>query len=139
MSARNSIQRQWIYEYIQNHKEHLTADEIYDGLKKSGKNVSVATVYRNLKILVDEFKITTITTDNKKQVYDKTCKPHDHFICNECHSIYDLDAPYDRSIESKYAKQLGLSIEAHELTLYGLCHDCHLKKDEGKKHGIKRI
>ena len=70
MGTRNSVQREWIYDYIQRQDAHLSADEIYEGLLKEGKNISLATVYRNLSILVDEYKIASVMTDLKKQVYD---------------------------------------------------------------------
>lgn len=128
MSTRNSVQREWIYDYIQQQDAHLSADEIYEGLLKEGKNISLATVYRNLSILVDEYKIDALMTNSKKQVYDKTCRPHDHFVCTECHKIFDIDLPYDRSIETKFAKNLDVSVESHALTLYGICHDCQSRK-----------
>ena len=46
----------------------------------------------------------------------------------KCHRMYDIDLPYDRSIEAKFAKQLDISIESHALTLYGICHDCHQER-----------
>lgn len=128
MSTRSSVQREWIYDYIQRQDAHLSADEIYEGLLKEGKNISLATVYRNLSILVDEYKIDALMTNSKKQVYDKTCRPHDHFVCTECHKIFDIDLPYDRSIETKFAKNLDVSVESHALTLYGICHDCQSRK-----------
>ena len=128
MNTRNSVQREWIYEYIQSNNKHLTADEIYEGLLQEGKNISLATVYRNLSILVNEYKIAALMTDSRKQVYDKTCRPHDHFVCTKCHKIYDIDLPYDRSIEAKYSKQLNSPIESHALTLYGVCQECHSGK-----------
>lgn len=128
MGTRNSVQREWIYDYIQRKDAHLSADEIYEGLLKEGKNISLATVYRNLSILVDEYKIDALMTNSKKQVYDKTCRPHDHFVCTECHKIFDIDLPYDRSIETKFAKNLNVSVESHALTLYGICHDCQSRK-----------
>lgn len=67
MSTRNSVQREWIYDYIQRQDAHLSADEIYEGLLKEGKNISLATVYRNLSILVDEYKIASVMTDSKSR------------------------------------------------------------------------
>ena len=40
MGTRNSVQREWIYDYIQRQDAHLSADEIYEGLLKEGKNIS---------------------------------------------------------------------------------------------------
>ena len=48
MGTRNSVQREWIYDYIQRQDAHLSADEIYEGLLKEGKNISLGTVYSNL-------------------------------------------------------------------------------------------
>ena len=110
-----SRQREWIYDYIQSHPDrHMSVDEIYEGLKAENREVSVATVYRNLKILQD--------------VFDKTCRPHDHLICTTCQKIFDLDMPYDRSIERKAEHQLHIPIESHSLVLYGTCADCLQKK-----------
>lgn len=122
---KTSKQREWIFEYMQRQPErHMSADEIYAGLNEEGKEVSVATVYRNLKILQEECRVASIMLESGKQVFDKTCRPHDHLICVRCHRVIDLDIPYDRSLEQKAAKQLGIPIESHSLTLYGVCKDC---------------
>ena len=97
-----SRQREWIYDYIQSHPDrHMSVEEIYEGLKAENREVSVATVYRNLKILQDENRIASLMLESGKQVFDKTCRPHDHLICTTCQKIFDLDMPYDRSIERK--------------------------------------
>lgn len=124
MSTRNSIQRQWIYDFIQRNDGHLSAEEIYEGLLCEDRQISLATVYRNLGILVKEFKIASIMTKTGKQVYDKTCKPHDHFICTKCQKMYDVSIPYERSIDHRYSKHLPGIVESHELILYGICEDC---------------
>lgn len=122
---KTSIQREWIYAYMQEHPDqHFSAEEIYDGLNQEGKTISLATVYRNLKILQNEHKITSLMLEKGKQVFDKTCRPHDHLICVKCHRVFDVDMPYDRSVERKAQEALQLPIESHALTLYGTCALC---------------
>ena len=124
-----SRQREWIYDYIQSHPDrHMSVEEIYEGLKAENREVSVATVYRNLKILQDENRIASLMLESGKQVFDKTCRPHDHLICTTCQKVFDVDMPYDRSIERKAEHQLHIPIESHSLVLYGTCVDCLQKK-----------
>lgn len=125
----NSKQRQWILDFIQNYPGHADAKTIYEGLQAQGMNVSLATVYRNLNILCESHQIFALITDDDRQIYDKSCRPHDHFLCTKCHRLFDVSVPYDRSIETKLSKKLGIRIYQHALMLYGICEDCQ-KKDE---------
>ena len=51
MNVRNTKQRQAIFEAIENHGGHLTADEIYKLVKRRFPRLSLGTVYRNLRVL----------------------------------------------------------------------------------------
>lgn len=122
---KHSRQRDWIYDYMQAHPDkHFSAEEIFQGLQDEKKKISLATVYRNLKILQEEHRINSMMLESGKQVYDKTCRPHDHLICTQCHKVIDLDLPYDRLLEKKAQKQLRIPIESHSLVLYGICPSC---------------
>ena len=81
-----------------------------------------------LRIFEDENRIASLMLESGKQVFDKTCRPHDHLICTTCQKVFDVDMPYDRSIERKAENQLHIPIESHSLVLYGTCADCLQKK-----------
>ena len=51
MELRMTHQREIILQELQTSREHLTADELYDRVKKRLPRISLATVYRNLEIL----------------------------------------------------------------------------------------
>lgn len=120
-----SKQREWIYTYMKEHPgQHFSAEDIFAGLNEMGKNISLATVYRNLKILQSEHRIASLMLASGKQVFDQTCRPHDHLICTHCHRVFDVDMPYDRSLERKAENHLQLPVESHSLILYGICTDC---------------
>ena len=57
MGTRNSVQREWIYDYIQRQDAHLSADEIYEGLLKEGKNISLATANGKRDARLDQIQI----------------------------------------------------------------------------------
>ena len=49
-----SRQRDMIRSYLSSTKEHPTADMVYENVRKEFPNISLGTVYRNLKLLVSE-------------------------------------------------------------------------------------
>jgi len=51
MQRRNTQQRKIIYEILKNTDIHPTADWIYSEVRKLIPNISLGTVYRNLKVL----------------------------------------------------------------------------------------
>ncbi|MBQ4267067.1 MAG: transcriptional repressor, partial [Clostridia bacterium] len=68
-TQRNSKQRDAVYADLISRYDHPTADEVYFSVKKDLPNISLATVYRNLKLLESEGLILRITTDDSDR-YD---------------------------------------------------------------------
>jgi Fur family transcriptional regulator, peroxide stress response regulator len=74
---------------------HPTAIWIYDRLKEDIENLSIGTVYRNLKVLLDQNMIKRIESGRNYDCYDADTTLHYHFLCSGCDAIYDLDLePY---------------------------------------------
>lgn len=125
MNYRKSKQRDIIYEVIQNCDEHISAEQLYN-IVNENHNISLATIYRNLKILEDMGLVNKIAL-NDGFVYDKTAKKHYHFLCEKCHKLYDIDADYDLDLlDSLYSKVNG-EVKDHSIVINGICDDC-LKK-----------
>ena len=53
MALKRSRQREMIKSFLMGRKDHPTADVIYSNLKQQDPNLSLGTVYRNLKLLSD--------------------------------------------------------------------------------------
>ena len=79
---RYSRQRELIIGIIKGRKDHPTADMIYNTARELEPNISLGTVYRNLKLLADEGVIITLETEDKRLHYDGDISRHSHFICN---------------------------------------------------------
>ena len=118
---RYSRQRELITEIINGRKDHPTADMIYTSARQLEPNISLGTVYRNLKLLSDDGAILTLETQDKKLHYDGDTSRHSHFICNKCGKIIDLFRPAETPAE---IKESGLTVTGEKCIYYGFCPDC---------------
>ena len=120
-----SKQRQAIKDQLSNRVDHPTAETLYSELKTNMPNLSIATVYRNLKQLEGMGEISTIITDGAMR-YDYNVKPHAHFFCNRCGAVLDIDTDKEQIVKIGQGSFTG-SIEGCEVKFYGLCTDCVAK------------
>lgn len=70
---------------------HLSAEQLIAGLQQEGENISKATVYNTLKLLVDRGLIRQIHLDPERTVYDSTRAAHHHFHDVETGHLWDID------------------------------------------------
>lgn len=118
---RYSRQREMITQIIKGRCDHPTADMIYKSAREIDANISLGTVYRNLKLLADEGAIITLETEDKRIHYDGDTSRHSHFICSECGKIVDLFKPAETPNE---LKELGLTVTGEKCIYYGTCNKC---------------
>ena len=118
---RHSRQRELILDIITGNTTHPTADAIYVAAREREPNISLGTVYRNLKVLAEDNKLVTLETQDKKIHYDYNVLPHGHFICDRCGKIYDMFYE-DGQIGELNAR--GFSVSGAKCVYYGVCAEC---------------
>lgn len=128
MKRKTSRQRDMIMDYMKQIDGHVTAEIIFNEMNEHGQTISLATVYRNLNILVEMNEIKRISHPIEGYQYDKTCVPHYHLHCSKCDRILDLDLPYMFEFNEKIAAHTGLPIDTHNMMVEGICEDCLKKK-----------
>ncbi len=121
---RYSRQRELIKDILKGRCDHPTADMVYASAREIAPDISLGTVYRNLKLLADEGLILTLETEDKRLHYDGDTSRHSHFICNECGKIIDLFKPIETPAELKEA---GLMVTEEKCIYYGYCKECRVK------------
>ena len=131
---RNTKQRQKILDLLVNSKSHPTADWIYRKLKKRFRNLSLGTVYRNLRILKETGQIWELNFGTGLSRYDAVAHSHYHFICNSCQNIYDIKIPPMRGLDDRVIQLTGFRILSHRLVFFGLCDVCKLKKKKNNRN-----
>ena len=86
MIKRFSNQRQIVYDSLLA-LEHSTSEELIEYIKENYSEISLATIYRNLSVLLDEELITKINI-NGIDYYETTKDTHFHFICKRWNNIF---------------------------------------------------
>ncbi len=119
---RFSRQRELVLQRIISSKNHPTADWIFNEAKKVKPNISFGTVYRNLNQLIDQGLIRMIQL-NSVAHYDGNMDPHDHFICNECNQIYDIEINRENFISEMELKTQH-HVSSYHIKVKGTCRKC---------------
>lgn len=120
-------QREIVLSILLHAKEHLTAEEIYNQIKKEypESNVGIATVYRALGFLEEIDLITSITFGVEGKKYESNVKSHhDHLICIHCAKIIEFIDEEIEKRQEKIAKNNKFKITGHTMQLYGVCENC---------------
>lgn len=121
-STRYSFQREVIYNNVMSRKDHPTAEQIYEDVKKEIPNISLGTVYRNLNFLADEGKILKV--DLEKSVFDSTLEVHNHMLCEKCRRVVDVDVDFDKV---NFFDKIGNIITKADIRFTGICAQCKEK------------
>ena len=124
-----TAQRQLLLDVIHKSSGPLNAKELYQMVSKKDKTISLATVYRALKL----FKEMGIIDEHRfgKNCYCYEVKQpmeHQHVICKCCGKVVEFESPQITEIINNIRNEKGFSIERVELCIQGTCSEC-LKKN----------
>lgn len=121
---RYSKQKEEILNIVLESCDHPDAQKIYTLVKKSISNVSLGTVYRNLKRLESEKLIRRVRDYDGNDRYDKTLTDHNHIKCERCGKIRDTSVLLDDSKVRMIEKETGFKITNCNFNINGICEDC---------------
>ena len=122
--VRMTPQRHAILEYLLSTMSHPTADEIYKALEKDFPNMSVATIYNNLRLFKEAGLVRELTYGDSSSRFDANMSDHYHIICRRCGKITDFEYPPLIEVEEEAARKTGFRVDSHRMEVYGLCTDC---------------
>ena len=130
---KRSKQRESIKMFLAGRTDHPTAEFIYSHLREEMPNLSLGTVYRNLALLSELGEIQKISTGIGPDHFDGNAKPHNHFICNCCGSILDLEMKSINFIDDLAAEGFQGRVNGHVTYFYGECPACLEKSTATEK------
>ncbi len=115
-------QRQAILEELNHKRDHRDVEEICFSLKTKGINVSRATVYRTLELLVNHHLVLRLDLGEGKYRYEsKDSDHHDHIICLDCNKIIEFMNNRIEELQEKVAHENGFLLQRHVHQLFGHC------------------
>ncbi len=125
-NLRHSGQRTQILEVFLKTEKHLTAEELYNIVKKKNSSIGYATIYRSMKIFNDAGLCRVLLLEDGTTRYEHLYnhKHHDHLICTKCRKFVEIESPEIEALQEKLAKKNGFVLIKHRLELYGLCSAC---------------
>lgn len=119
---RKTNQRAAIQEVFRNNDRPLGVDEILAGGRRTVESLNQATVYRNLKLLIEDGWLTRIHTPELGTLYEIAGKKHHHhFQCRSCDRVYEIEGC---AFNEGKSTPPGFVTESHEVFLFGICASC---------------
>ncbi|MHC1693456.1 MAG: Fur family transcriptional regulator [Sphaerochaetaceae bacterium] len=109
-----------VYQYLNTHLTHPTAETIFLDLKSKLASLSRTTVYNVLNLLCEKGVVRRVSIEDHELRYDVNTSDHIHLKCGKCGQVFDLpkvEFPRIQLPEGFVQKEVQVNI-------IGLCHDC---------------
>ena len=123
-------QRQEILHTLLAAEKHLTAEELYDLLKRKDPTLGRATIFRTVKLLQECGLAAEVTTAGGRSKYEiKADRPHhDHMVCMECGRITEFQSPRMEHFQDEAIRKHRFEALWHRHEIFGRCRDCRKEK-----------
>lgn len=127
---RKTKERFIILDEIYSRDDHFDAEGLYAALKSKKHQISRATVYNTLELLVECELVTKHQFGNNLARFEKSFgyRQHDHLICIDCNKVLEFCDPRIHQISTRMGELLHFNIAHHSLILYGKCNGCEVKE-----------
>jgi Fur family ferric uptake transcriptional regulator len=104
----------------------LSAQEIHDQLRDTGRGVGLASVYRALELLASLKLVHRVDVDGTAcyEPADPSGEHHHHAICDRCGKLAVFEDPELERVLHVVGERLGYDIGGHDVVLRGACPDC---------------
>ena len=118
--VRLTDQRKVIAEVMSNSNDHPDVDELHKRVNKIDKKISIATVYRTVKLFEESGILEKHDFNGGKARYEQSPEEHhDHLIDINSGEIIEFVDKDIEILQDKVAKKFGYKLVDHKLELYG--------------------
>jgi Fur family ferric uptake transcriptional regulator len=119
-NVRLTDQRKVIAKVMSGTNDHPDVDELHKRVNKIDKKISIATVYRTVKLFEESGILEKHEFKGGKARYEEAPeKHHDHLIDINSGKIIEFVDEEIENLQNKVAKKLGYKLVDHKLELYG--------------------
>ncbi len=117
---RYTSQRQAVWDEIKKSEEHRDAEDIYLQLKSNNHNVSRATVYRTIDVLVKNHMVRKMDLGDGRNLFEPRIddEHHDHMICLDTGKIIEFFDEELEDLQDKIAEKHGYKVVRHVHQLF---------------------
>ncbi len=117
--------RRVLVRHIFDSHKHFDADELVADLLAAGRQVSRATVYRTLRLLVESGLLRELRLTNRTAYeHDFGYPSHDHMHCSECNRVIEFRNDEIRRLREAISMEQGFRAASHRFVITGVCSAC---------------
>lgn len=118
---RMTDQRRTIATVLENSDDHPDVEELYSRASGHDPRISIATVYRTVKLFEEAGIIDKLEFgDGRARYEDAERDHHDHLIDMHSGEVIEFVDPEIEQLQEKIAAKLGYKLKGHRLELYGV-------------------
>jgi Fur family ferric uptake transcriptional regulator len=116
--------------------KHLSAEDVFEILQKKNEDVSLATTYRTLRMLVKMNILRELDFAESHKHYeliDADSPPHHHIICLNCNKTIEFEDEMVNELGKRIAEKYGVEIVDMQFQIFANCpHE--VDHEDGRKH-----
>ncbi|HVX67168.1 MAG TPA: transcriptional repressor [Bryobacteraceae bacterium] len=130
-----TIQRRLTLEALARRRDHPTADQVLEDVRKQMPEISRPTVYRVLEALVRIGVARKVCHPGAAARYETETRRHHHLVCLDCEEMVDVDAPYLDHLRLPDVRS-RFHIEDYSIQFRGLCSRCARKSSSRRARNL---
>ena len=114
-------QRRIVAQVLEDSQDHPDVEELYARALKVDPRISIATVYRSVKLFEESSILEKLEFgDGRARYEDAERDHHDHLIDMNSGEVIEFIDPDIEALQEKIAERLGYRLKGHRLELYGV-------------------
>ncbi|MBT4896361.1 MAG: transcriptional repressor [Rhodobacteraceae bacterium] len=118
---RMTEQRRIVAQVLEESQDHPDVEELYARALKLDPRISIATVYRSVKLFEESGILEKLEFgDGRARYEDAERDHHDHLIDMNSGEVIEFIDPDIEALQEKIAERLGYRLKGHRLELYGV-------------------
>ena len=102
---------------------HINIDSLYEMMLKKFNSISLATIYKNINLMLENSYIQEVKIPQSKSVYELTKNYHSHLVCTACGEVEDIKLNMNL-ITSEVNSNSNFKISKTDVVLSGICKKC---------------
>ncbi|MFX1279090.1 MAG: Fur family transcriptional regulator [Promethearchaeota archaeon] len=119
-----TTQRLAICKFILSRRDHPSADQIYQRLRKDYPTISLGTIYKTIHLLKEIGLIQELGFNEGSSRYDPDMELHINMVCTKCGKIHDFKTEKVKELWNTIVSESGVKPKAQRIDLYYECEEC---------------